>query len=251
MTLKAKKHFGQHFLINENIANHIAKSLDLNICKNIIEIGPGKGVLTKYLIQKNANIKLIEIDIDCINVIKEKFKNIDVIHDDFLQINLSEINFKEYSIIGNFPYNISSQILFKVLENRNHVFELVGMFQKEVADRICSKPKSKKYGILSVLIQAYFDCENLFHVSPDNFHPIPKVNSCVIRLSRNEIKDLGCDHDHFIKVVKGAFSQRRKKLKNALKNFTNLNHAKLKHLMSKRAEELNVSDFIKLTNIIS
>ncbi len=251
MILKAKKHFGQHFLINENIANHIAKSLDLNICKNIIEIGPGKGVLTKYLIQRNANIKLIEIDIDCINVIKEKFKNIDVIHDDFLQINLSEINFKEYSIIGNFPYNISSQILFKVLENRNNICELVGMFQKEVADRICSKPKSKKYGILSVLIQAYFDCENLFHVSPDNFHPIPKVNSCVIRLSRNEIKDLGCDHDHFIKVVKGSFSQRRKKLKNALKNFTNLNHAKLKHLMSKRAEELNVSDFIKLTNIIS
>ena len=251
MVLKAKKYFGQHFLINEAVANDIAESLDFNICKNIIEIGPGKGVLTKYLIQKNANIKLIEIDIDCVNIIKDKFKHTEVIHNDFLQIKLSDLSFKKYSIIGNFPYNISSQILFKVLENRNSIVELVGMFQKEVADRICSKPKSKKYGILSVLMQAYFNCENLFNVDPDNFEPIPKVNSSVIKLSRNQIKELGCDHNHFIKVVKGAFSQRRKKLKNALKNFTNLDHLKLKHLMSKRAEELNVSDFIKLTNIIS
>ncbi len=251
MILKAKKHFGQHFLINENIANSIAESLDLNICKNIIEIGPGKGVLTKYLIQKNVSVKLIEIDIDCVNFIKKKFNNIDVIHNDFLQIKLSDLSFKKYSIIGNFPYNISSQILFKVLDNRNNIVELVGMFQKEVSDRICSNPKSKKYGILSVLTQAYFDCENLFNVSPDNFDPIPQVNSSVIKLTRNKIKDLGCDHNHFIKVVKGAFSQRRKKLKNALKNFTNLDHSKLEHLMSKRAEELSVSDFIKLTNIIS
>ena len=143
MVLKAKKYFGQHFLINETVANDIAESLDLNICKNIIEIGPGKGVLTKYLIQKNVNIKLIEIDIDCVNIIKDKFKHTEVIHNDFLQIKLSDLSFKKYSIIGNFPYNISSQILFKVLENRNSIVELVGMFQKEVADRICSRPKSK------------------------------------------------------------------------------------------------------------
>jgi len=237
--------------MNEEIANNIVNSLKLSRSNNIIEIGPGKGVLTKFLITKNANIKLIEIDRDCVDIIKAKFPKIDIIHNDFLKIPLTAIGFETYSVIGNFPYNISSQILFKVLENRDCVYEVVGMFQKEVADRICSKPKSRKYGILSVLIQAYFECENLFKVSPDNFNPIPKVQSSVIKLSRNNTKKLDCDHDKFIKVVKGAFSQRRKKLKNALKNFTNLDDGKLKHLMSKRAEELNVSDFVKLTKVIS
>ena len=251
MNLKAKKYFGQHFLVNEGIANNIVDSLDLSLSNNIIEVGPGKGVLTKFLITKNINAKLIEIDGDCVEIMKSKFPKIDIIHNDFLKINLSEIGFGKYSIIGNFPYNISSQILFKVLENRDYICEVVGMFQKEVADRICSKPKSKQYGILSVLTQAYFKCEHLCDVGPDNFKPIPKVQSSVIKLSRNDAKKLDCNHDKFIKVVKGAFSQRRKKLKNALKNFTNLDDVKLEHLMSKRAEELSVSDFVKLTKIIS
>ena len=227
MHLKAKKYFGQHFLTNDTIANNIVDSLDLKNSENIIEIGPGKGVLTKFLIKKKVNIKLIEIDNDCVEIIKNKFPKINIIHNDFLTINLKEIGVERYSIIGNFPYNISSQILFKILENRDDIYEVVGMFQKEVANRICSKPRSKQYGILSVLTQAYFECEHLFDVSPDNFNPMPQVQSSVIKITRNKIAKLDCNHNHFVKVVKGAFSQRRKKLKNALKNFTNLNDEKL------------------------
>ena len=248
--MRAKKKFGQHFLINNKIAIQIVNALDFNTSKNIIEVGPGKGVLTKELMQKNVKLKVIEIDIDCVNIIKDRFRSIEVIQNDFLKINLTKIGFNKYSIIGNFPYNISNQILFKVLENRDDIDEVVGMFQKEVADRVCSSPNSKRYGILSVLIQAYFNCEKIFDVEPENFNPIPKVDSAVIKLHRNNTIKLDCNHDHFVKVVKSGFSQRRKKLKNALKNFTNLNHPKLKNLMSKRAEELNVTDFIELTNII-
>mgnify|MGYP002863834508 CR=1 FL=1 len=251
MHLKAKKHFGQHFLVNEKIANDIVDALSFSVNSNIIEIGPGKGVLTQYLIEKEAHLKVVEIDSDCVKIIQKKFNKIDLIHGDFLKIDLSKVGFEKYAIIGNFPYNISSQILFKVLESRDSIFELVGMFQKEVAERICSKPGSKKYGILSVVIQAYFDCEYLLEVPPDNFQPIPKVHSAVIKIVRNTRKKLDCNHSDFMKIVKISFSQRRKKLKNALKNFTNLNHEKLKHLMSKRAEELSVSDFVKLTNMIS
>ena len=155
-----------------------------------------------------------------------------------------------YSIIGNFPYNISTQILFKVLENRNSVDQVVGMFQKEVAERICSKPNSKKYGILSVLIQAYFNCNLLFDVAPDNFQPKPKVYSSVLKLSRNKTKELDCNHSKFLTVVKAGFSQRRKKLKNALKKIINLEDTIKYNIMNKRAEELSVNEFIKLTNLI-
>ncbi len=247
MQIKKKKYFGQHFLKNEKISKNIVNSLSLKNCSNIVEIGPGEGALTKFLIKKNIEIKLIEIDLDCVKILKEKFQEIEVFHEDFLKFNLTSLGFHKYCIVGNFPYNISNQILFKILDNRDNVFEVVGMFQKEVADRICSLPKSKKYGILSVLIQAYFNCEQLFDVPSDNFDPKPKVNSSVIRLNRNNNRQLSCNHNLFVKIVKLGFSQRRKKLKNALKKIITLKNLNL-DLLNKRAEELNVFEFVELTN---
>tara|TARA_B100000945_G_C20207260_1_gene514354 strand:- start:11 stop:772 length:762 start_codon:yes stop_codon:yes gene_type:complete len=247
---QAKKYFGQHFLINKFISQKIVDSITFDPAQYIIEIGPGRGALTEFLIEKSNQIKLIEIDSDCINILENKFPNTEIICDDFLKIELKQLGLQKYSIIGNFPYNISSQILFKVLENRNDINQVVGMFQKEVADRICSEPKSKKYGILSVLIQAYFDCEKLFDVSPNNFNPKPKVYSSVIKLSRNNVTQLNCDYNKFIEIVKLGFSQRRKKLKNALKKIITLEYLNTNKMLTKRAEELSVSDFIELTNLI-
>tara|TARA_B100001250_G_scaffold387346_1_gene384635 strand:+ start:596 stop:1366 length:771 start_codon:yes stop_codon:yes gene_type:complete len=250
MIKQAKKYFGQHFLINKLISQKIVDSITFIPEQYIIEIGPGRGALTEFLISKSNQIKLIEIDSDCIDILENKFPNTEIICDDFLKIDLKKLGLEKYSVIGNFPYNISSQILFKVLENRNNITQVVGMFQKEVADRICSEPKSKKYGILSVLIQAYFHCEQLFDVSPNNFNPKPKVYSSVIKLSRNNITQLNCDHNKFKEIVKLGFSQRRKKLKNALKKIITLDYQNTNIMMTKRAEELSVSDFIELTNLI-
>jgi len=251
MSFSAKKHFGQHFLKDPKIAEKIVDYLNLDESNHIIEIGPGKGALTDFLIKKTPYIKLIEIDEDAIKFLKKKFYNTQIIHADFLKFNFNLIEWKTYSIIGNFPYNISTQILFKILENRNAINQVVGMFQKEVADRICSSTKSKKYGIPSVLTQAFFKCEKLFDLSESEFDPPPKVQSSVIKLTRNNIHNLGCDHNKFVQIVKMSFSQRRKKIKNALKNFINLDNSDLSQILSKRAEELSVSDFIKLTNTIS
>ena len=250
MILKPKKHLGQNFLINKEIAENIVESLVLKKSENIIEIGPGKGALTKFIIQKSNHIKLIEIDLSCVGVLKNKFQKLTVIHDNFLKIDLNTLGFKKYALIGNFPYNVSSQILFHALNYRNNITEIVGMFQKEVAERICSKPNSKKYGVLSVILQAYFDCEQLFDVSSQNFYPQPKINSTVIRLTRNKISELDCRHEDFIKTVKEGFSQRRKKLKNALKKMTNLDNKSLEKTLQKRAENLSVSEFVLLTNYI-
>ena len=252
MTLiNPKKKFGQHFLKNNTIAKKIVENIDLNSEYNILEIGPGSGALTQFLIKKPKKIKLIEIDSEAIPVLKKRFTNIEVLHADFLKFNLTELKWEKYIIVGNFPYNISSQILFKILEYRDSVSQLVGMFQKEFAERVCSKPKSKKYGIPSVLLQAFFNCEYLFDVSPVNFIPKPKVNSSVIKLTRNNVSDLGCSYVKFVEIVKTAFSQRRKKIKNALKKISNFEHQDLdQNILSKRAEELTVFDFIKLTNSI-
>ena len=247
MTVKAKKHLGQHFLINKKISEKIVDSLDLNKKLHIIEIGPGQGALTQFLIKKTNQIILIEIDEECIEVLKKKFQKTKIIYGDILKIDLDILKIDSYSIIGNFPYNISSQILFKVLEHRNNIHQVVGMFQKEVADRICSKPKSKKYGILSVLMQAYFNCTQLLDVYPEDFRPKPKVNSSVIKLTRNNTAKLKCDHKQLAEVVKLAFGQRRKTLKNALKKITNLEELNLTKIMNSRAEELTVSQFIELT----
>ena len=251
MTFTPKKYFGQHFLKDTQTAKQIVSFLNIDSCNKIIEIGPGKGALTQFLISLKADIKLIEIDSDAIDLLKMEFSNVEIIHADFLKLDLNLMPWKKYSVIGNFPYNISTQILFKILEHRNSITEVVVMFQKEVAERICSKTKSKKYGIPSVLIQAFFKCEKLLDLNENDFDPPPKVKSSVIKLIRNNTHDLGCDYNKFVEIVKISFSQRRKKIKNALKKFINLKDSNLEQMMSKRAEELSVSEFIELTNIIS
>ena len=251
MTFAPKKYFGQHFRKDSQKANRIVSFLNIDKCDKIIEIGPGKGALTQFLISVTADIKVIEIDSEAVDLLKNQFSHIEIIHADFLKLDLNSIPWKKYSIIGNFPYNISTQILFKILEHRDSIQEVVGMFQKEVAERICSEKKSKKYGIPSVLIQAFFKCEKLLDLNENEFSPPPKIKSSVIKLTRNNVRDLGCDYKKFVEIVKRSFSQRRKKIKNALKNFTNLNVSNLDDMMSKRAEELSVSEFVELTNMIS
>jgi len=248
--VKAKKHLGQHFLKDQNIAHKIIDSLSLDT-KNLLEIGPGTGILTQILIKsKFQNYFVIEIDresIDYLQIQFPKFSN-RIIQGDFLKFKLDDLFTENFSVIGNFPYNISSQILFKVLEHRTQVNEVVGMFQKEVAERIASPPGNKKYGILSVLIQAFYSIEYLFTVNESVFIPPPNVKSAVIRLRRNEVKDLGCNENLFFAVVKAGFNQRRKTLRNALKQFQFKEGNQLADLFSKRAEQLNVGDFILLTN---
>jgi 16S rRNA (adenine1518-N6/adenine1519-N6)-dimethyltransferase len=250
MIVTPKKNLGQHFLTNKEVSLNIVNSLCSDTSIHIIEVGPGIGALTQFLIKKTNPLTLIEIDEESVMFLKDKFPQTKIIHTDFLKLEFDTLQLNKCSIIGNFPYNISSQILFKIIENRHIMVETIGMFQKEVAERICSKPKSKKYGILSVLTQAYFKCEYLFEVSPNDFHPRPKVDSAVIKLTRNKTIELSCSHKHFSQVVKAGFNQRRKKLKNALKKFSNLEDSGLSLTLSKRAEELSVNDFIMLTNQI-
>lgn len=251
MILKAKKKLGQHFLINDDIAESIVENITFLERLNIVEVGPGEGALTKFLIKKSDCVKLVEIDKDAVDLLKYKFPKTEIINEDFLEFKFYDRNLYKYIVVGNFPYNISTQILFKVLENRNMVNELIGMFQKEVAERICSPPNSKKYGIPSVLLQAFYNCELLFDVQPENFRPAPKVNSTVIKLTRNNTDNLDCDYNKFLFVVKSSFLHRRKKLKNALKNFANLDECNATYFANKRAEELSVNDFIKLTKAIT
>ena len=252
--VKAKKSLGQHFLNDENIAckiiDCILKDLTTN---NILEVGPGMGVLTKYLNQhEHLNITVVEIDPDFVKYLKNKFldQNIHIIGNDFLKIDLHKIWQEDMAIVGNFPYNISSQILFKVLDHVDIVDSLVGMFQKEVAVRICSGPGTKKYGILSVLIQAYYHVEYLFTIPPEVFSPPPKVLSGVIKLKRKKMAALNCDEKLFRTVVKTGFSHRRKTLRNSLKPLippdVNYKHP----VFSKRAEQLSVQDFVELTNMM-
>jgi len=240
-----KKYLGQHFLKDLNIAQKIVEHLNA-IHGNVIEVGPGTGILTKILLQKNfKEFRIIEIDNESIAFLRNELPDIteQIIHADFLRINLHDLFPGKFCVIGNFPYNISSQILFKVLEAEDLVDEVVGMFQKEVAERIVSPPGSKKYGILSVLIQAYYQPEFLFTVSEQVFHPPPKVKSAVIRLSRLDNDKLNCKKDTFFKIVKAAFNQRRKILKNALSSFEFIKTEELQILLSKRAEQLSVSEF--------
>ena len=208
------------------------------------------GMLSKYLIKK-CNPKLIEIDKESVDYLKKNIPELNnIILGDFLKIDLKVLLKKKNAIIGNFPYNISTQILFKILTEKTHIQTIVGMFQKEVAERICSKPKSKKYGIISVLIQAYYNTEILFNVKKENFSPQPKIESSVIKLTRNNVETLNCDEEKFKVLVKNSFNQRRKKLKNSLKNQI-IDFQKIDlDLISKRAEELSVADFVTLTNLI-
>ena len=248
--VRAKKHLGQHFLKDENIAQKIVASLLLN--KNVLEIGAGTGVLTKYLKDiPEINLKIIEIDKESIIFLKNNFPEINdnIIQADFLRYNLKTLFEGKFSIIGNFPYNISSQILFRAIENKDDVEEVVGMFQKEVAVRIASAPGKKDYGILSVLLKAWYDIEYLFTVDEHVFVPPPKVKSAVIRLKRNNVTSLGCDEKLFIAVVKTAFNQRRKTLRNALSSFGFKDTSDI--IFTKRAEQLSVENFVWLTQKLS
>ena len=248
--VKAKKFLGQHFLTDEGIAQRIVESLSGRI-PNLIEIGPGMGVLTKYLIQKpELNFYVIEIDRESVAWLHEHYPTLHVIEGDFLKLDLNTLFHDSFAVIGNFPYNISSQILFRVFECRNQAVEVVGMFQKEVAERVAAGPGSKTYGILSVLLSAFYNIEYLFTVHEHVFNPPPKVKSAVIRLTRNDVTSLECDETLFVKVVKAGFNQRRKTLRNALRSANLPIEAVDETLLSKRAEQLSVSEFITLTKTI-
>lgn len=253
--VKAKKQLGQHFLTDENIAERIASSLT-GRSRCLLEIGPGMGVLTKYLIgDERYHFAAIELDRESVDYLAVHYPELRVIEGDFLRLDLSSL-FSEsersegISIIGNFPYNISSQILFRVFEHRDMVPEVVGMFQKEVAERVAAAPGSKTYGILSVLLTAFYDIEYLFTVHEHVFNPPPKVKSAVIRLKRNDVNRLDCDEKLFVQVVKTAFNQRRKTLRNALKPLNCSLDAIDDTILAKRAEQLSVQDFVGITKTI-
>ena len=254
MSVRAKKHLGQHFLKDELIAKKIADTLTGKGYDTVLEIGPGMGVLTNYLLQKEYITYVIEIDKESVDYLQTRYLNIKdkIIFGNFLKINISDY-FQDtpFAIIGNFPYNISSQILFKTLENKHQIPEFSGMFQKEVAQRIAEKPGSKIYGILSVLTQAFYDVEYLFTVPPNVFNPPPKVDSGVIRLIRKKNYTLPVDERLFYKVVKTAFNQRRKTIRNSLKTFNLSDKLREDAIFAKRPEQLSVQEFINLTQKIA
>ena len=247
--VRAKKHLGQHFLNDLNVAQKIADCLHHQAYKQVLEIGPGMGVLTQFLLQKNSEVFVIEIDTESVVYLKAHFPQLNnhIIEGDFLKLPLNEIFKEPFALIGNFPYNISSQILFKALEHKEIIPEIAGMFQKEVAERVASQPGNKNYGVISVLLQAYYDIEYLFTVNEDVFTPPPKVKSGVIRLIRKKNQKLDCDENLFKRVVKTAFNQRRKTLRNALKSIILVDEKKAEPYLGLRAEQLSVDDFIKLT----
>lgn len=242
--VQPKKNLGQHFLVHDSIAERVALAIDDNN-HPVLEIGPGEGKLTQFILQRfNDNAYAIEIDDESIPHLQLRFPEMTerIIFGDFLKLQLNQIFNDKLNIVGNFPYNISTQILFKVLEHRQEVPQVVGMFQKEVADRVISPPGSKTYGILSVLIQAYYDTKYIFTVLPGSFYPPPKVKSGVIKLVRNHREQLNCDEQLFFKVVKQAFNQRRKTLRNSLKSFLN-DDLKKDEIFNLRPEQLSPDDF--------
>ncbi len=248
--VKAKKFLGQHFLTDERIAERIVESLSTET-NHVLEIGPGMGVLTKYMIKKDElDFHVVEIDRESVAYLHDHYPTLDVIEGDFLQYDLTSLFHDTFSIIGNFPYNISSQILFKVFDNRDRVSEVVGMFQKEVAERVAAGPGSKTYGILSVLLSAFYNIEYLFTVNENVFNPPPKVKSAVIRLRRNDVKSLECDEKLFVQVVKAGFNQRRKTLRNALRQLNLPLDRISEETLAKRAEQLSVAQFIEITKTI-
>ena len=254
--VRPKKALGQHFLVDLNIARNIVEALDKSH-QLVIEVGAGMGVLTQYLIKEQLEkLQVVEIDTESVCYLKKKFPMLDghLISGDFLKTNIDELaasnNASDVAVIGNFPYNISSQIFFQILKYRDLVSESVGMIQKEVAERIASAPGNKTYGILSVLLQAWYDIDYLFTVNENVFNPPPKVKSAVIRLKRNSVKKLDCDEKLFVNIVKQSFNQRRKTLRNSLRS---LIPAEVigDEIFNKRPEQLSVTEFVELTNLIS
>lgn len=251
--VRAKKNLGQHFLKDQNIAKKIVESLSAEQVSDVLEIGPGMGVLTQYLLPKEAfTTHVVEIDTESVEYLQTHYPQLSdrIISKDFLKLKLEEYFPGSFAIIGNFPYNISSQIFFKVLEYKHQVPEVVGMIQKEVAERLATGPGSKTYGILSVLLQAYYDIEYLFTVHENVFNPPPKVKSAVIRLVRNDREKLNCNEKLFFTVVKMAFNQRRKTLRNSLKQLITDPELKSNEQFNLRPEQLSVAEFEQLTRLI-
>ena len=252
--VKAKKHLGQHFLTDENIAKYIADTLTLQGYNKILEIGPGMGVLTKYLLEKPVETYVIEIDTESVEYLQAHYLKLHnrIISQDFLRYDITKaLGSEPFAIIGNFPYNISTQIVFRMLEMRDRIPEFSGMFQKEVAERICEKKGSKTYGILSVLTQAFYDAEYLFTVSEHVFNPPPKVKSGVLRLRRKENYHLPVDERLFFNLVKTSFNQLRKTLRNILKTFQLSDNLKEDSIFDLRPEQLSTEEFIELTKKIA
>ena len=251
--VRAKKHLGQHFLTDQTIAQNIVDSLSGGL--PVIEVGPGMGVLTQYLVQKpEMDLKLIEIDTESVEYLHAHYPALKdrIIEGDFLRLELTELFPEPFAVIGNFPYNISSQIFFKVLDYRNQIPEVVGMLQKEVAERLAAPPGSKTYGILSVLLQAWYNVEYMFTVGSEVFSPPPKVQSAVIRVTRNNCNDLGCDEKLFKQVVKATFNQRRKTIRNSLKAVAyNRETFPDFPMLNLRPEQLSVAQFVELTNMVA
>tara|TARA_B110000977_G_C11067409_1_gene488299 strand:- start:403 stop:1239 length:837 start_codon:yes stop_codon:yes gene_type:complete len=248
--VRAKKHLGQHFLKDEGVAEKIANTLNFNGYNKVLEIGPGTGVLTKYLLEKDIELVAMDLDRDSISFLEANYlnKNLQLLEADFLKYDLSDVfGESEFAVTGNFPYNISTQIVFKTLENKEKIPEFTGMFQKEVALRICAKEGSKTYGILSVLTQVFYEAEYLFTVPPTVFNPPPKVESGVLRLVRKADFSLGCDEKMLYKVVKTAFQQRRKTMRNSLKSFNLSDKIKEDTIFGQRPEQLSVAQFVALT----
>ena len=258
MEVRAKKALGQHFLTDQSIARRIVGSLSVissgSEKSQVLEIGPGMGVLTQYLLEReDVDLKAVELDGESVDYLLTHFAGMQgrLLQADFLRLDLHRVFTGQYRVIGNFPYNISSQIFFKILDDKDRIPEVVCMIQKEVAERIAEKPGSKTYGILSVLLQAWYDIEYCFTVGPGAFAPPPKVQSAVIRLTRNSRTDLGCDEKLFKTVVKTAFNQRRKTLRNALKPLLADKLIDAPELLELRAERLGVEDFVELTKLIA
>jgi 16S rRNA (adenine1518-N6/adenine1519-N6)-dimethyltransferase len=253
-TVRAKKHLGQHFLTDKNICKKIADQFRYHQdCKRALEVGPGTGALTEFLLQQpETDLSVIDVDIESIEYLKKHFPALEgkIYKKDFLRVDLEELMGKEpFAVVGNFPYNISSQILFRCLDYRNQIPEIMGMFQKEVAVRVAEKPGSKQYGIMSVLLQAFYDIEYCFTVDEHVFNPPPKVKSGVIRCTRNSRQSLSCDEKLFINVVKTGFNQRRKTLRNSLKKL--INNPDFDHpFLPLRPEVLSVEQFVELTKEI-
>lgn len=250
--VKPKKFLGQHFLTDLSVAERIVDTLKDYVGTPVLEVGPGMGVLTQYLIAKGHDLKVVELDRESVDYLHANFPELEgkVIGEDFLQLDLASMYDGQFCIIGNYPYNISSQIFFKVLDYRDQVVCCSGMLQKEVAERIAAGPGTKTYGILSVLLQAWYDIEYLFTVSEHVFNPPPKVKSGVIRLVRNNVRELGCDESMFKTIVKLSFGQRRKTLRNSLRSFAKNPEVLTDEIFNKRPEQLSVAEFIRLTNLL-
>ncbi len=243
--VKPKKHLGQHFLTDQRVAQRISECLHYGSGDHILEIGPGKGILTRFILDKKVELKAIELDTESVEYLETNFPNLEVLNMDFLKIDFDKVfSGSEFKIIGNFPYNISSQIVFKILENANLIPQMGGMFQKEVAKRICSEPGTKDYGILSVLTQLMYETEYLFTVNEGVFFPPPKVKSGVIRITRKEDRVSDSEFGRIRTLVKMAFNQRRKQLRNSIKSMLPENFES--ELLSKRPEQLHFTDFQRL-----